>query len=341
MNNRYFLLRLRLIFLILRKKKITLTKLLNAIHCFIAYQFRLKSSAKAPFMINFELWNECQSNCLFCRTADGMIFDLNPNGSEIGIPKGKMPFEMYKNIIKQVKKYLLMAVLYINGEPLLYTDIYDVIKYSTENQVPTMIATNGILLNKRNASRLLKSGIDFVKIAMSGFTQEVYNIQHRFGNIEEIKKNIRDFVIMNKTSKNKAIIMIDYIYYNHNKHELIPFRNFCKELGIMFNVRPGNIKGMGHLETSHAKVMPPERAPCGWLWKVMTVNWSGDILPCCDCVVWSGIKPYARYKINHSCITYIWNGYHAKKMRMIHSKKNRQAIPICSVCQRKGTAFKF
>ena len=38
--------------------------------------------------------------------------------------------------------------------------------------------------------------------------------------------------------------MLDYILYNHNKHELELAREFAKNYNMIFNIRPGNPAGM-------------------------------------------------------------------------------------------------
>ena len=106
-------------------------------------------------MINFELWNESNAECTFCRTIDGDIYDHNPSSSQnIPIPKGKMSLELYKDVINQSKNHLLIAVLYVNGEPLLYNRVYEAIQYATDQNIATVISTNGELLTEAILDRI-------------------------------------------------------------------------------------------------------------------------------------------------------------------------------------------
>jgi radical SAM protein with 4Fe4S-binding SPASM domain len=342
-RNRYIFLRLKLVAVMFTKGKITPAKVFNAAVCMISYWLKREKTGRLPFMINMELWNECNSNCIFCRNAKGEIYDHNPRGGGKPIPKGVMPFEMYADIIDQAKSALLMAVLYINGEPLLYKDLPKAVRFASERGIPTMIATNGILLNEKNMRELLQSGLDFIKIAVSGFTQEVYSIQHRVGDIEKIKSSIEQLVRINKEGAHRCVIMLDYIYYKHNAHELAMFQDFCDRLGIMLNLRQGNIKQMEETEPGFGQPSSaPEHLPaCVWLWEVLSINWNGDMLPCCDYVVWSLSRPYAAYQTGKTRIADIWNGDEAKKLRAIHRARGRKSIPICAECQRQGIAFKY
>jgi len=341
-KSRYFLLQLRIFLNIFSKGKISFKKIINAAYCFIAYFLKLPRSAKYPFMINFELWNECNSNCVFCRTVDGQIYNQNPR-SVVPIAKGKMPLEIYEGIIRQVKDYILMAVLYINGEPLIYPDIFKAIKFASDNKVPTLIATNGILLNEGNARKLLSSGLDFIKIAVSGFTQGTYKMQHRFGDIEKIKSNLESISKINIAGNYNCLIVLDYIYYYYNKHELNLFRSFCKKHGIIFNVRMGNLNGMEDKkpELSKESNSSVDSNMCDWIWKVLSVDWNGDIFPCCDFVVWGGAKSYATYISGSTDLAKVWNSTEAQSFRKIHAKQGKKVLDICARCLRHGTAFKY
>jgi MoaA/NifB/PqqE/SkfB family radical SAM enzyme len=326
----------------LAKGKLSLRKVFNAIFCFIAYFLKLNRSARYPFMINFELGNECNANCLFCRTEKGDIYDHNPEGAGAPIPKGKLPFEVFASVIDECKNHLMMAVLYANGEPFLYKDIFNAIRYASGRGVATMTATNGQLLSERNSRELLEAGLDFVKIAISGFTQEVYAIQQKRGNIELVKNNIRNLARLKKEGGYGIVIMLDFISYTYNAHQVESVKRFCGELGIIFNVRPGNLRGLEDREPAPArKPELPVKTLCAWPWEVMTINWDGALLPCCDYAVWSGSVPYARYQPGKNTIRDVWNGKSAANYRDVHIKKGRAAIPVCAQCDRDGTAFKY
>ena len=279
---------------------------------------------------------------MFCRSEKGEIYNLNPKSDSKFIDKGNLDFEIYKDVIDQTKDTLLMSVPYVNGEPFIYSKLDKVIQYSTDNNVATMMATNGILLTKKNAQKVLDAGLDFIKVHVSGYTNEIHQVQHRVGDVETIKKNLIDLSQLIKEKKYKIIVVIDYILYEHNKHELDLFKNFVDELGFSFNIRPGNPKGLEESEKSQFdKSKLPVNIPCDWLWKILTVNWNGDVLPCCDYVVWDNTEGYANFQLGKTNIQEIWNGEKAIQMRKEHRQNGRHNIAICEKCPRVGTGFKF
>lgn len=343
MRNNYVLLKMKLFLLACLQGKVTIRKVWNVCLCSLAFALNLRKSGIAPFIMSLELGNECNANCLFCRDAKGVIHDINKDAPLTGgIEKGVMPFEMAVDIIRQVKDDVLIAVLYTNGEPLLYKDISKLIRFCNKNHVLTMIATNGLLLNKDNISDILDAGIDFIKLQLSGFTQDVYNVQVRHGNVERLKDNIRLLVAIRKSKSAHTLLMLDYIVYQYNQHQLPLVREFCRELDIMLNVRPGNPQGgLEGREPPQSREVLPLKISCDWLWKGMQVNFNGHILQCCDGVIYSGIKPYAIYQIGHTDVRKVWNGRAAQDMRYVIAHKGRGVLPLCAQCYRRGVAFKW
>lgn len=338
-RNRYVKLRLRILWNILRKRKISLRKIANAIRSLAAHQLKALKSGRLPFVITIELNNECNARCGVCRTPEGRIIDRNPSGDDYFFQTGRMPFEMYTAIIDQVQHDLIMAVLYVNGEPLLYEPLYRAISYASERRVATMISTNGFLLTEDKSRQLLESGLDFIKIAVSGFSRYTARIQHRTGDIERVKTELRTLVRLNREQGQQLIIMMDYISYRYNDHELTEARRFCDELGIIFNVRPGIYMGVDDVEPPPAPATgEPETSLCDWPWKMLTINWNGEIFTCCDLTMWSNAPIYSTFVPENTVLADVWNGSQVTEFRhlMLHG---RESVNACARCRRKGTAF--
>ncbi|MCE0498129.1 MAG: SPASM domain-containing protein [Methylacidiphilales bacterium] len=318
--------------------KATPLRIWNAVACFLSYFLKRSISAKSPLLINFELWNECNESCVFCRSETNVIYDTNPHASGALIPKGKLPLEVYQKVLDEVGDRLMMAIPYVNGEPLMSRDIYAAIKYAADKRILTLIASNGILLNEINSRRLLAAGLDCLKVQISGFTQPIHSIEHRRGDVELIKRNIQTFVRLRREMGKKTILVLDYIRYRHNEHELELAREFARQNDILFNIRPGNPHGLEG-EPPQLNGPLPTDLPCDWLWTILTVDWNGAVYPCCNYVVWSDGKPYGT--AGKDMIRELWNGSMAQRMRNVHTKHGRTPIPICAKCPQQGVKFKW
>jgi MoaA/NifB/PqqE/SkfB family radical SAM enzyme len=342
-KNRYILLRLKIVLNLLYKKKISFKKVHNFFSNYFSYFFRNTIAGKSPIMINFELWNECNESCVFCRSNLGQIYDLNPlakNNGGGGLEKGKLDIEIYKNIISELKDYLMLAIPYINGEPFMTKSLYEAVDFSSKNNVATLVASNGILINESNSQKILDCGLDVLKVHISGFTKQVHNIEHRKGDIELIKKNLEFISNLNYKNNYKTLIILDYIHYKHNEHELQLARDFAKKNNLIFNLRQGIKSGLENLEGTD-NFFVPKNLHCPYLWSLLSIDWNNKIYPCCNYVLWSNQDPYEIFKKGTTSIIKLWNSSSVQKMRNIHLKQGREPIAICSNCPQSTSAFKF
>jgi pyruvate-formate lyase-activating enzyme len=315
--------------------RLSVAKIYNAAACYLSYITRRKHSGRLPIVTFFELSNRCNLHCVACRRSPTEIFDQNPNSESGFVPMGNMPVEMYQALIDEIKDRTMMAVLYVNGEPLLRPELGEMLRYASERGMATMISTNGMLLTEQRSEDILRSGVDFIKVAVSGFTQETYNRNHRGGDIQTVRKNLEDLVRVRDRTGSTTVIMLDYIIFRHNQHEAAPWQALCKELNVLFNKRNGISQGQPGVEELGSGVAEATGL-CDWLWKMATVNWDGAIFPCCEYATWKGIKELGRYETGKMSLADTWNGQHYRKMRELHVTRGRKFFPRCEGCHYKG-----
>jgi radical SAM protein with 4Fe4S-binding SPASM domain len=129
--------------------------------------------------------------------------------------------------------------------------------------------------------------------------------------------------------------MLDFIAFEHNQHEIKPWKEHCDKLGIIFNVRIGNAMTKEGLNEIRPKP-DTEEIICDWPWKILTINWDGAIFPCCEYAMWSGAKAIENYQLKQTNIKEVWNGSSLRNLRRIHVNKGRKSIPTCAVCHNQG-----
>ena len=339
-RNSYFFVKVKIIFTAFYKGKITLRKIWNAIICNLSFYFKTHKSGKSPIIVSVDLWNECNENCVFCRGSDGKIYDLNSSKKDSFIPKIKLDVKYFKQVVDAFKRDLLMIIPYVNGEPLMHKDIYEAIGYANKNRLLTLIASNGILLNSNNSDKLIDAGLDFLKVHISGFTNPVHKIQHRKGDVNLILKNLETFNKKKYEKKSNTLVMLDYILYNHNKHEVDLAKKFADNLGILFNVRPGNPKFMEDSENVQNTVSFNFRKACDWPWKALTIDCNRNINPCCEYSVFSNKTPYEQIE-DSTDLKQLWTGQNVVNFRKEHAKNGRVNLEVCKKCDRVGLGFKY
>jgi len=98
-----------------------------------------------PYLINSEPTNNCFLNCPFCLTGK---INSRTNGFA-------SPF-LYDKIFKEIAEYTYVITFHGWGEPLLYKNLHLLIEMANKNRICTVVTTNGLLLDKKTASNLLK-----------------------------------------------------------------------------------------------------------------------------------------------------------------------------------------
>lgn len=198
-------------------------------------RFLQRRFIKEPLVLYLDVSN-CNLQCVMC-----------PNGRVSGLinnTKGMMSYELFKKIIdKCVKENVKVDTLIFGnwGEPLLNPDISKMIKYAKLNLIhsrPVVINTN--LNYLQNSLELLESGINSIKISISGMTREVYQINHKRGNIEVVLGNILKLVETKKRykkKKNDPLISVFFHDFIYNKKDQELARRFCIDNGIKFYLR--------------------------------------------------------------------------------------------------------
>ncbi|MEZ5290872.1 MAG: radical SAM protein [Vicinamibacterales bacterium] len=76
----------------------------------------------------------------------------------------------------KLKRWLgAFNLTFTGGEPFLRPDVLDVIRYASANGIMTTIVSNGSLIDKALARRIVESGLDGLTISLNSLTPEVHN----------------------------------------------------------------------------------------------------------------------------------------------------------------------
>ena len=110
-------------------------------------RFPSLSSYQLPKTLIIEASNQCMLRCHVCATVN------NPIRS-----KGVMSLELFKYILNQVDWRVKRINFSYAGEPLINRDIFKMVKLAEKKGIPSIIETNGMLLEK-HVDELLNSGL--------------------------------------------------------------------------------------------------------------------------------------------------------------------------------------
>jgi sulfatase maturation enzyme AslB (radical SAM superfamily) len=119
-------------------------------------------------LFHIEVSNTCNFRCDFC--------PLTVSGRKLH----SMPFSVYRNIVDQVAENGLSdtIMLHVLGEPLLYADVLNAVRYASNRQLKVIITTNGSLLNPDMIEALNDSGLYSMDISLQLFGNSRHRSRH-------------------------------------------------------------------------------------------------------------------------------------------------------------------
>ncbi len=106
--------------------------------------------------IYFELTNACNFRCDFCPVRESK---RRPQ---------MMDFALYKKGIDEIAEKKLAPIVgyHVLGEPLLYPQIFEAVRYARNQGLHTEINTNGSLLSREHVRGLAEAGLDDLAISV-------------------------------------------------------------------------------------------------------------------------------------------------------------------------------
>ncbi|MGQ9719130.1 MAG: radical SAM protein [Nitrososphaerales archaeon] len=135
-----------------------------------------------PITIVWNFTNRCNLNCLHCHQ------DSSPMSSYPELTTS----QAFK-VIDNMSDAGVAILTFSGGEPLLRSDLYDVIRRADDNGMLCTIASNGTLITLEVAKKLAEAGIKRVEIGLDGARAETHDfLRNKLGSFEATIKGIRN-----------------------------------------------------------------------------------------------------------------------------------------------------
>ncbi len=175
-----------------------------------------------PIYLEIGLSGACNQRCIFC------AFDY------LKYKKVFFAEESVKKLVHDAAKCGVKSILYSGeGEPLLHSKIGEIVNFTKEEGIDVAISTNGILLNRALADKLL-ANLVWIRISLNAGTKNNYAFMH--GTKKEdfcvIIKNIRDMMQIRNKNKYKCTINIQTLLMPQNYKEVIKIAEILSDLGV-------------------------------------------------------------------------------------------------------------
>ena len=110
---------------------------------------------KTPITANFIVTRNCNGNCIFCgveHMSDKKVKDVDSN--------------QLKTIIDKLYDKNILRINFFGGEPLVYKDITDLVRYAKEKEFFTTLITNGMIWHKEFSD--FSNTLDGIAVSIHG-----------------------------------------------------------------------------------------------------------------------------------------------------------------------------
>ena len=222
--------------------------------------------------IYIEITNICNLNCKFC-----------PDTKR---EKQFMSSENFEKIIKKIHNYTKLVALHVKGEPLLHSDLEQILKILEKYNLKANITTNGTLI-KKNIEIIKKSkAVRQINFSIHSITQnekfDKQYLQDIFESTEELENIIISYRLLNLQSIkandiNDNIIKEIEDYYNiQNLKQQLLQNEFVKLKENVFINQDIEFEW----PNINNKVMI-EKGRCLALKEQIAILVDGTVVPCC------------------------------------------------------------
>lgn len=308
----------------------------------------------SPVQANIEVTSECNLDCIMCDRART-------------VGKGAtMSLETFRRLCDDIAPSTINFSG--NGEPLINKHVYEMVRHAKSRDIWTHMTSN-FTAARRNADRLVESGLDFMKISLDGATEATF--QHVRGTrLEPLLEGVRAVTDARKRHGLRTPrLRINMVVLNTNHHELADMIQLAHDHGIdgvqykycqTYNLQKGDVadsiprddimqdiarartlaRRLGvdenlHLLAEEIRVLASpdhETSPqpvCIAPWTWVYVDVHGKIAPCC----------YFAYRqledhfgvADGDNFAEVWNGEPYRRFRAEMAKGDR-SYAVCRAC---------
>jgi len=147
---------------------------------------------KGPEIVQIDLTNNCNLNCVGCWCHSTFLKELKLKGKE---KKRKLPYEMVKKLIEDLYKLGTKEIMLSgSGEPFMYPKIMEIISLIKEKDIKLNIITNFTLVNKKIIKKLVDLNVDYITASLWAGDAETYVKTHpnqTKKTFERIRENLK------------------------------------------------------------------------------------------------------------------------------------------------------
>jgi GTP 3',8-cyclase len=186
----------------------------------------LKDGDVFPLYLEVGIFGGCNHRCIFC------AFDF------LKYEPSFLEKEVLQKFFRQAAKAGTKAVLFSGeGEPLLHKDFASVLVFTKAQGIDTALVTNGVFLDKKISSRILKH-LSWLKISLDAGSAKTYSLIHGTGSrdFKTVLSNLKEAVKIRNNYRSSCIIGVQSLLLPQNIEEMGALAGAVKKAGADYLV---------------------------------------------------------------------------------------------------------
>ncbi len=201
-----------------------------------------QSPARQPSRVYIDVTSACPLRCFHCCTDSG--------ASRVD----ELCLVEIKGLIDQVHGMGVEKLVLSGGEPLLRTDLFEMLAYARKKSLNVTLLTNGLLIDEPAARFLAELKIR-VKISVDGVTAQTHDFLRGSGMFE---RTLRVLSLLQSAGVQR--LCLHFTVHRKNCSELPGLPGLLASIGVR-NLVIGVIKPSGRAAANESLLIPPSMVP--------------------------------------------------------------------------------
>lgn len=176
-------------------------------------------SPPLPFFIDLEITTACQLSCKYCARTFGNVTPQH------------MSLDLIRHIIDSNPNCIFVNLVGL-GEPLLHPKLHKIISLLKERNIRVAIVTNAMRLDRETSEMLLDARLDAISFSLDSVDPVILARQRQGAVLPTIKKNIKYFMGLQKSSSHKITTNIFCVLQPETISGLGRLARFASQTGI-------------------------------------------------------------------------------------------------------------
>ena len=292
---------------------------------------KMESLPKFPRIIELEITNHCNFQCIMCPTGVGTAKR----------ERGYMTDEVFYKALDEIALYGSAIKFVGQGESLLHPQAIRFFCEAKNRGIVTHLTTNGSLLTEEMMKEIVNSAcLDSIKFSFQGIDPKGYEILRQKDGFDDLMGRISQLYKI-RGDRNTPFITIGTSITNEPKEDIDAFIEQGEKVSDKVEI------GITNLESSNLSLIKSDSVRsklvtlqenqttnkkryvcCPQVYDTIALRWNGDITACCADV--NGLMTLGNIK--KVSISDCWNGEKETAYRKILAELRYDDIETCREC---------